>query len=181
VTEVQPTISVSCDNPQDWAQIVDDAHRSGQFVDVTPATISAIVAGGVPAMFHAAATGELEGLRSIFTSSALGNISRAAPMLAGTVPQNAVIHLVGLVPGPGGDPVIRIHLSMHALDPQGQPEVIQQFWDISQTGTVVVNTRPTCPGCGAPVPAGTIRCPYCGVDVRETTAVPVIVSRVQMY
>ena len=195
-TAPRTEIPVSCDNPQDWAPIVSEVQASGFEISMTPRAITELVAIAVPAVFAADATGNYQGLHTFFADDVVaelhrypdgyGNWSPGPPPSTWWACRPCTPPARWSCASGCGSPPSRQRRAGTGPGPRSapgaapDPTVFGAFWDISQ-GQSVTLSRPTCPQCGAPVEMGSLRCRYCGGDVRMATQVPLLVTRVQRY
>jgi hypothetical protein len=173
-------VPATIDNGPDWELLANQiAIGTGMSTVVTPEMIVGMVASAVPLLFAADAAMNLNLLRGTFSDPVVAQCTRNAGALMSALPKAVVVHLAGsrVV---DGHPVVRAHLSIQAIDPQGNPITCQQFWDLQFEGQVTVS-QPGCPNCGAPVGTGELICGHCHADVRSVVDVPIEVSRLELY
>ncbi len=173
-------VAVSIENAGDWEAIARQAEaKAGVPTTVTPEILTATVASAVPLLFEADARGEAELLRGTFTDAVIAQRAQNAGGLEGARPLEVTLRLVG-VHAEQGHAVLRVHLAIRVEDTAGTEHPRSEFWDLQLGGQAVVGAS-CCPNCGAPVAAGHLICSHCQSDVRGTVAVPLVVSRVELY
>ena len=133
----------------------------------------------VPLMFEAQRTSNTNLLRGTFSDAVVAQCQRNADCLLGGRPTSAVVHLVG-GHADGAHGVLRAHISIQGQSADGAQTLDRQFWDLQLDGQVTV-ASPACPNCGAPISGGELVCGHCGTDVRSVVAVPIVVSRLDLY
>jgi hypothetical protein len=174
-------IPASIHNPQQWQSIAAALTReTGTAPAVTPESLTGLVGRAVPALFAADAAKDVSGLRGLFTDQVIAQCMRTAGGLGGGRPHSVSVHLVGAPPGDRTHPVIRAHVTIGVRDAEGRELVERQFWDF-QLGAQVTVAASGCEGCGAPVQAGDVFCPYCGHDLRGVAAAPLAVCALKLY
>jgi hypothetical protein len=173
-------VETSIDNRGDWDVLAHQiALSSGIPTVVSPEMIVGMIGGAVPLLFAADAAGNPNLLRGTFADLVVAQCLRNAGELMRSQPASVVVHLVGarMVEG---HPVVRAHLSIQAVDPDGNPSTLNQFWDLQFGGQVTVG-QTTCPNCGAPIGTGELICGHCHTDVRSVVDVPIVVRRPELY
>lgn len=174
-------ITATIENPQDWPAISARLlAETGTPPAVTPASLSTLVARALPALFAADASGDMAGLRGLFSDQVIAQCMRVAGGLGGAQPHSASVHLVGVPPTGAAGPVIRTHITINVRDTSGGEIVERQFWDF-QPGAPLPVTASVCESCGAPVQLGEVYCDHCGHDLRGLAAVPLAVCGLKLY
>jgi hypothetical protein len=173
-------VPASIDNPGDW-EVVSNQITAQTAIPtaVTPETIAAMVGSAVPLLFAADGARNFNLLRGTFADPVVAQCVRNAGDMMGQQPDSVTVHLAG-ARVEDGHPVVRVHVSIQARDPSGNPVAQNQFWDLQFGGQVTVG-RPNCPNCGAPIGTGELICGHCHTDVRSVADVPIVVSRLELY
>jgi hypothetical protein len=184
VTPTEPlqiaSIPASIDNEADWGELSQEiAAELGMASEITPATIAAMLAGAVPLLFAADASNDMGSLRGTFADPVIAQCQRNAGGLHGGQPTSVRAHLVGahLV---DGHPTLRAHLLVELHEASNGQSASNQFWDLQLAAQATV-AQSSCPNCGAPLATGELMCSHCNADVRTVVAVPMIVSRLEIY
>lgn len=173
-------IPASIENADDWKEIAQQiASEAGLPTEITPETVAGMIGSAVPLLFKADASRETDLLRGTFTEDVIAQRQRTVGSLRGEQPVSAAVSLVGAHMAEG-DPVLRVHLTIQALEADGTECITRQFWDV-QLGDQVTVGKPTCPNCGAPIAKGQLICEHCQADVRSVVQVPLVVSRLELY
>ncbi len=173
-------IASSIDNLDDWGSFAQqiEAH-SGVPTVVTPELVAGMIASAVPLLFEADCSRNPSLLRGTFTDPVIAQCGRNAGDLMGAQARSVAAHLVG-VHMAEGHPVLRVHLRIEVLHPDGSSGMGSQFWDL-QLGAEVTVGQATCPNCGAPIGKGELVCGHCRTDVRSVVDVPLVVGRLELY
>jgi hypothetical protein len=173
-------LSASIDNVEDWEVVTQQITRStGLPVGVTADAVLGLIRTAVPLMFEAQRAKNMNLLRGTFSAPVVAQCQRNAGCLLAGRPTSAVVHLVG-GRADGGEAVLRAHVSIQGQAADGTQTLDRQFWDL-RLGAQVTVAQPACPNCGAPIPGGELICGHCGTDVRSVVAVPMVVSRLDLY
>jgi hypothetical protein len=177
--QVSP-IPVSIDNVADWGEIAEQvARESGLPTVVTPEMLARMVGSAAALLFAADAAKDMNLLRGTFADPVIAQCQRNTGCLGGGQPASAAIRLIGahMV---DAHPVLRARLEVQVKGADGSESVAGQFWDL-QLGAQATVGQSTCPNCGAPIADGDLICGHCRADVRDVIAVPLLVSRLELY
>ena len=178
-TELSP-ISVSIDNPEDWADISQQLSAElGEPVVLTPEVIGRTVGSAVPMFFAADASGNLDTLRGTFAAQVIAQCQRHIGTLNGDTPESVLLRLVGS-PMENGKPALRVHLQIKTRAPDGIEGATGQFWDFA-LGVQVTVAPCACPNCGAPLSGGQLICDHCHTDVGQVAHAALVVERLELY
>ena len=174
------SVPATIEDAADWVTLADQITAgTGMPTVVTPEMIVGMVGSAVSLLFAADSARNLNLLRGTFSDPVVAQCARNAGTLMGALPQAVAIHLAGsrVV---DGHPVVRAHLSIRVIQPDGTPTQCQQFWDL-QFGAQVTVSQPACPNCGAPIGKGELICGHCHADVRSVVDAAIVVSRLELY
>jgi len=173
-------VSVSIDNPEEWASIMDQMSADNGAPSVlTPELLTDTVGSAVPMLFDADVSGNMDPLRGIFADQVIAQCQHHSGCLNGDAPTSSVLHLVG-TPMHEGRPALRVHLLIKTRGRDGSEGVNSQFWDFAVGAQVVVG-QSTCPNCGAPLGDGQLICDHCHANVGRAVDAPLIVTRLELY
>jgi hypothetical protein len=178
-TQLTP-VTGSFDNREDWDAVTQRITQvTGMPLTVSPDDLLAMISSGVALMFEAQTSANANLLRGTLAAPVVAQCRVNIDGLLSGRPQSVVVHLAAgrVVDGRG---VVRAHLEIHGVHPDGTPSIDRHFWDL-QLGAEVTVAQTTCPNCGAPVAGGELVCTHCGTDVRTVTPVPAVVTRLELY
>jgi hypothetical protein len=173
-------VSVSIDNPDDWADIAQQLSASAGVPScLTPDVLMGTVGSAVPMLFAADASGTTDLLRDAFAPQVIVQRQRLSGSLNGDTPDSVVLHLVG-TPIQDGKTELRVHLLIKTHTSAGGEGASSQFWDFAVGAQVTVG-RTSCPNCGAPLGNGQLICDHCHANVGRTVDAPLVVNRLELY
>jgi hypothetical protein len=177
-------IAVSIENAGDWGQFAAQlTAATGVPTVATPELLSATIASAVPLLFEADAARAASRLRGTFADAVIAQCQRNAGALEGARPLSVSMRLVGTPHTGDARAALRVHLAIAITDAAGAPcaqRLSSQFWDLELGGEATVG-EVNCPNCGAPLARGELLCGHCGADARSVVAVPLLVSRLELY
>jgi len=178
--EHSATVPTTIENAADWPEISQQiATDTGQPATVTPELVAELLGSGVALLFSADAARDMNRLRGTFADPVIAQCQRNTGCLNGERPVSTTAKLIG-APTVNGHPAVRTHLSISVEQPNGEASTSLQVWDL-EIGAEVTVGQATCPNCGAPLAPGELVCGHCGTDVRSVMAVPLVVSRLELY